>query len=112
MASTLTATNSSQASSPTTTQDPQANVQSLSGGTQSSNVQPGTTNSLLRGDSGITLHTTQLSTVSLAPSDTKAASGSVAGHHANPVLLSVAIILCLVAVILFRFAGRSVKTTT
>ena len=104
----------------TSTQDPQSlpSTQSLDTGTPSSGVQPGTAASLLNGQAGVPLHGTALSTVNLAPGATatqthaSTAAAAKPKHHTNPVLFGVAVLLLLVAIVLFWLTSRSVKNTT
>ncbi|HEY5442561.1 MAG TPA: hypothetical protein VIJ68_03415 [Candidatus Saccharimonadales bacterium] len=112
----LPTTGSSQSQS--ATQSPQAGVQSISSGAKSSSVQPGTTTSLLSGStSGVALRPTALPTVNLtnvpatSTQATTQAAPAKAPHHVNSALLGMAILLFVVAVVLFWVTNRSAKNT-
>ncbi len=104
--------------SQTTTQSPQAAVTgSASSSVQTGDVQPGTASSLLAGQTGLALHTTPLSTVSLGSGTQQAAAPSaqaapVQHHHTNVVLIGLAVGLLLVAVVFSWVFSRQVKSTT
>jgi hypothetical protein len=102
-----------------TDQNPQASVASGTPTAQAGSVQPGTATSLLTGGTtGVALQTTPLSTVSLdnttAQTQTapRTAQALPARHHINPVLLSLSVVLCLIAIALFWFTTRTAKNTT
>jgi hypothetical protein len=116
---TLTTTSGSGTQS--TTQTPQSAGQEATGGTQSSNVQPGTATALLNSSGGVPLGGTVLTTVSLnratpaaAPATVSSVSqaGSPPKHHVNTALFGFSVLLLVVAAVLFWTAGRSVKNTT
>jgi len=104
----------SNSQSQTTTQSPQAGAQSISGGTQSSAVQPGTTANLLNGSGSIALHPTDLQTVNLnaTPTQTTATATATKPHHTNPIFFGFAIGLFALAVVLFWLAGRAERSKT
>lgn len=102
-----------------TTQNPQtAPKQPVGATTQSGNVQPGTADSLLTSQQGVGLQNQALTTVSLANTGTQNSTSSAGQnaqptkHHVNPALISIPIILCVVAVVLFWWITRSAKSTT
>lgn len=100
-----------------TTQTPQSAGQGATGGTQSSNVQPGTATALLSSPGGLPLQGTKLTTVSLnAATPATVASVSPATsppkHHVNTALFGFSALLLAVAVVLFWATSRSVKNTT
>jgi hypothetical protein len=101
------------------TQSPQS-AGSTATGAPTSSVQPGTATALLNnGQGGVPLHGTALSTVNLAPATAAATvtvqpplPGMPAKHHINTPLFGMAILLFVVAAVLFWTTGRSVKNTT
>ncbi|HXE10270.1 MAG TPA: hypothetical protein VN554_02480 [Verrucomicrobiae bacterium] len=100
------------------TQNPQtAPKQPVGSTTQSSNVQPGTADSLLTSRQGVGLHNQSLTTVSLANTSTQtsvqpATQTAPAKHQVSAVAISVPIVLCLVAILAFWIVRRSAKSTT
>ena len=100
----------------TTTQSPQASASAAGfSGAQTSEVQPGTTSSLLSNTTGgIPLGGTQLSTVSLGNASTATVTNASAPkvHHTNPVLFGFALLLFVIAIALFMATSRSAKNTT
>jgi hypothetical protein len=101
------------------TQTPQASVGPSGAATTSGGVQPGTASSLLTTSSatGISLKSQVLPTVtvsgtstgSLQAADTKT---TPAKHHANVVLVGIAVVLLVAAVAFFWTTARSAKNTT
>jgi hypothetical protein len=106
----------SNAGEQTATQSPQASVGSAPATAQAGSVQPGTAASVLTSQGGQQLTPTSLPTVSLGTSTgtrTTATTQPVAQkHHVNPTLAGFAILLLLVAAVLFWTTSRSVKSTT
>jgi hypothetical protein len=98
------------------TQSPQGLVSSGIATAAGSNVQPGTATTLLTSPTGISLHTTQLSTVSLTSATTPVVSSSPATilpkHHIDSGLLGISIGLAVIAVVVFLMITRSAKNTT
>jgi cobalamin biosynthesis Mg chelatase CobN len=106
----------SNSQSQTTTQSPQSGVQSLGSSTaQSSNVQPGTTSSLLNSGSGsVALHPTALSSINLSTvqsASSQPATAAKPSHHTNPVFFGLALVLFVAAGLLFWLAGRAERQT-
>jgi hypothetical protein len=114
----LTATSNSQSQTTAQGSSLQPTGQASGSGTPSSNVQPGTSTSLLsNGGEGVALHGSALSTVDLSGQAT--ASASVAApkpvkpiHHVNPALFGLPAVLLVLAIALFWLTKRSVKITT
>jgi len=103
--------------SQTTTQSPQANIQSINSGSPTSSVQPGIASTQLNGQGSIALHTTALPTVSLnsaapAATTTVPLAAVPSNHRVNPVLFSFVILLFLVAGVLVWTISHSAKSTT
>lgn len=97
------------------TQTPQTSVQASSLGGQNSSLQPGTDSSLLTSSNGINL--SDITSNGTTSASTTTASSQVAStepvhHKVNPVLLGFAIILFVVAIVLFAITSRSEKSTT
>jgi hypothetical protein len=104
-----------------TTQSPQSLVGSGTSTAPGSNVQPGTSTSLLNNSSGISLGNSNLSTIDLNSTSTTAGSTSVAKaapqaapatHHINTSLLGVCLGLLVVAVASFFYMNQAEKNTT
>lgn len=103
------------------TSNPQAvpGAQSIGGPSkQSGGVQPGTADSVLRSNGGVSLQSSALTTVSLdatastAAQTSKVSAAKPANHHANGVFIVICIVLVLVAAGLFWGINRSAKSTT
>jgi len=98
------------------TQTPQGATASNFGASQSSGgVQPGTAQALLSSQNGVKLSGTALSTVNLGTASTSTVHsnpGTAVKHHVSAPLLGFALLLIVVAAVMFYFVGRSVKTTT
>jgi hypothetical protein len=112
MASLSTSSNSGEQ---TTTQSPQASVGSAPATANASSVQPGTAAAVLTSQNGQTLHPTSLNSVTLGASSTQTVAATAQpapAKHFNYGLGGVAVVLFLVAVLLFWTTSRSVKSTT
>jgi hypothetical protein len=104
----------------TNTQTPQSSVGPSTGATSSSGVQPGTASALLSTSTaqGISLQNQVLPTVTVSGSATGTVHSAakdakpVANHHANGLLIGVAVVLLVAAVVFFWTAARSEKNTT
>lgn len=103
----------------TTTQNPQTSPTGAAPGasTKSSGVQPGTSNSLLTSTQGESLRPQALTTVSLVNTGTQTRTLSrptpqPAPHKLNPAWISIPVILCVAAAIMFWAMTRSAKNTT
>ncbi|HVV25644.1 MAG TPA: hypothetical protein VHC21_01250 [Candidatus Saccharimonadales bacterium] len=104
----------------TNTQTPQSSVGPSTNATASGNVQPGTASSLLSTSTaqGISLKSQTLPTVTVsgastgtiqqAAKDTKTS----ATHHANGLLIGIAVVLLVAAAVFFVVTARSDKNTT
>jgi hypothetical protein len=98
-----------------TTQNPQSvTSQTVGASTKSAGVQPGTAATLLTNQGGVSLHSTQLTAVSLAAGTQTQSQPAAqpAQRHINSALLGASILFCLVAVGLFWTIHRSAKNTT
>ncbi len=105
----------------TTTQNPQTAPAPVAGASnQSGGVQPGTAVNLLTSTQGEPLSNQALTTVNLGSdpqalhteTSTSQPSPQPDNHKINPAILSIPVILCLVAVIMFWIMSRSAKSTT
>lgn len=105
----------------TVTQSPQSAGQSLPGGANSSQVQPGTASEVLAkptGNIGVPLNDTPVTTVNLNATTTSTqaqqppATTTPPAHHINPALLGISIALFVAAIVLFWLTSRSEKNTT
>jgi hypothetical protein len=99
------------------TQSPQGLVSSGTSTAAGSNVQPGTATTLLTTPTGVSLHPTQLATISLTGATTpvvsaSSASSSPSKHHISSGLLGISIGLAVIAVVVFVMITRSAKNTT
>jgi hypothetical protein len=94
--------------SQTNTQSPQSAGPATST-TNAGSVQPGTANSLLTSNNGVSLTPTQVTTVSLGQSAGSTPVTPVSKHHFNSALMGISILLFVMAVIMFKFAGNSGK---
>ncbi|PIZ62669.1 hypothetical protein COY17_02170 [Candidatus Saccharibacteria bacterium CG_4_10_14_0_2_um_filter_52_9] len=106
--------------SQTTTETPQSAGQGNAGGTRSSNLQPGTSPSLLNStkSGGVPLQNNGVSTISLAPT-AAAQTQTVTGvapqtkpYHYSPVAIAFPATLFVVALIMVWLTNRSAKNTT
>ena len=84
---------------------------------QSGSVQPGTANSLLTSNQGVSLNANALTTVDLTGTKTSTATVSTTPpttqkHDINPVALGFCALLFIVAILMFVFTSRSAKNTT
>ncbi|HXR49626.1 MAG TPA: hypothetical protein VN778_01210 [Verrucomicrobiae bacterium] len=98
----------------TTTQSPQASTGTTGTTESSSSVQPGTATSLLSSQNGMPLHASALTTVNLTGA-TQAQTSQAAPpskHHINGGLLGISLALFVIAIALFWFTSRPVKSTT
>jgi hypothetical protein len=114
----LTTTNAP-SSDQANTQDPQSAPSATSsfGASQTSGgVQPGTAESLLSSQNGITLSSTSLPGVNLstvsASQSTATNPSAQAKHHVSAPLLIFAVLLIAAAGVMFWATSRSVKNTT
>lgn len=107
----------------TNTQTPQSSVGPSTNATSSSGVQPGTASTLLSTSTaqGISLQNQVLPTVTVSATSTGTvrqaaqntnASDVAAKHHANGLLIGIAVVLLVAAVVFFWTAARSEKNTT
>jgi len=117
MANSTTLTTGTNSGTQGTTQSPQSAIQpsGFAAGTPSSSVQPNVAGSQLNtgGTSGISLQTTQLSTLSLSSSTTASVKpATVTPHHNSPFLASLAIILFVLAIGMFWYTSHTAKNTT
>jgi hypothetical protein len=106
--------------SQTTTQSPQTGASGNPGGTKSSNLQPGTSTSLLNGTGTVPLTQPSLPTIALPDlGKTQTTTGTAKetakppeANHANAALLGISLGVLLVALAVFYWAGRTDKNTT
>jgi hypothetical protein len=99
---------SSNSGDQTSTQTPQA-AQPATAGVSSGNVQPGTANSALQSNQGISLTPTPVSTVNLSGSTGQVSTALPKQQHLNPVLVGLTLALLVVAVVLFWAVSASGK---
>ena len=101
---------SSNSGDQTSTQSPQAAQPANGGGAANAgSIQPGTANQALESTQGISLNPTPVSTVSLGGSTGQVSSALPRQQHFNPVLAGLALVLLVVAVILFWAVSASGK---
>jgi hypothetical protein len=103
------------------TSSPQIAGQGNAGGTRVSNLQPGTSESLLKGTGEVQLKQNTLPSVALAPISTHTTTAKETkkpvqpAHHIDWALLSIAVVLLAAAALVFWLtsrAARSEKNTT
>ena len=110
MAESLKATSSGPSQS--TTQDPQFAGTSTGGGTQASEVQPGTTSNLFNSTGGVPLTDQKLSTVALKPTTGLVVKPAVQQRNTSPVLVGTSAILFIIALVLIISTFLPTKNTT
>lgn len=116
MANLLPITSGNPGDSQVNTSNPQS-VPGASGGpsTNSGNVQPGTTNTLLEAKAGgVALGNQNLTTVNLNPVTSSPVGPPIVvkTHHASPAMVGLVIGLFVLAIVAFVITQKSAKSTT